>query len=223
MNTTFSAQLRKEADPILRQTYSHPFVQGIAKGDLRPEQLIHYVKQDYEYLNAMIRTRAIAITKCETREDMEMFHRGIAYALYDEGAAHENLCRVAGVTYAELQGSRPAPTAHLYMSHMIAAAAVGTVGDILAATLPCPWIYREIGRRLMQEVNPDRAHPFYDWITIYGRDGGNALDRSFTRLDQLAEEASPGAVNRMRELFLTGCRMEYMFFDMAYKLEEWPV
>jgi len=223
MSKTFSEQLRHDASHILEATYGHPFVQGIAKGELRAEQLIHYVKQDYEYLNAMIRSRALAIAKCDTREDMEMFHRSIEYVLYSEGLAHENLCQVAGVPYTDLQGFRPSPSAHQYISHMIAAAATGTVGDIIAATLPCPWVYLEIGQRLVREVKPDASHPFYDWITIYGHDTGEAMNRYFERLDQLAAEATPAAAERMRELFFTSCRMEYMFFDMAYRVEEWPV
>src|SRR5690606_7365759 len=108
--------------------------------------------------------RGFALSKCESREDMEMFHRSVAYVLYDEGLAHENLCRVAGVTYEDLQGYQPSPTAHQYINHMIATAATGSIGDIIAATLPCPWIYLEIGRKLVEEVQPDPSHPFHDWI-----------------------------------------------------------
>ncbi len=40
---SFSAELRKEANPIFNAIFEHPFVQGIANGELRNEQLIHYV------------------------------------------------------------------------------------------------------------------------------------------------------------------------------------
>lgn len=219
----FSEYLRQEASQILAATYAHPFIQGIAEGNLGADQLKHYVKQDFEYLNSMIKSRGLAISRCESREDMEMFHKSIAYVLYDEGKAHENLCRVAGVDYEELQGFPLAPSAHQYISHMIATAATGSVGDIIAATLPCPWMYLEIGRQLVQEVNPEPTHPFYDWITIYGKEDSAAVDRYFARLDEIAEESSQAAKDRMRDLFMTSCRMEYMFFDMAYRLEEWPV
>lgn len=220
---SFSEQLKQDAQEILEVTYQHPFVQGIARGDLCAEQLIHYVKQDHAYLNAMIQARGMAIAKSDNREDMEMFHKSIAYVLYDEGRAHENLCRAAGVDYADLQGFPLTPSAHHYVSHMLAAAATGTVADIIAATLPCPWVYDEIGRRLVREINPDPSHPFYDWIMIYGNDTSGAIDRYFSRLDQLAAETSEAARERMRDLFLTSCKMEYKFFDMAYRLEEWPV
>ncbi len=88
---SFSEQLKQDAQEILEVTYQHPFVQGIARGDLCAEQLIHYVKQDHAYLNAMIQARGMAIAKSDNREDMEMFHKSIDYVLYDEGRAHENL------------------------------------------------------------------------------------------------------------------------------------
>lgn len=220
---TFSNQLREEAQEILEATYQHPFIQGIAKGDVAAEQLIHYVKQDYEYLNAMVKARGYGLTKCSNREDMEMFFRSIDYVLHSEGTAHENFCQVAGVKYTDLQGFPLSPTAHHYVNHMISAAASGTLGDVIAVTLPCPWIYLEIGRRLVTEVNPDPTHPFYDWITIYGNDSSEATTYSFRRLDEIAAHSGEEARARMRELFLISCRMEYLFFDMAYRVEEWPV
>ena len=198
---TFSKQLREEAKDILQATYQHPFIRGIAKGDLAAEQLIHYVKQDYEYLNSMIKARGYALTKCTKREDMEMFFTGIDYVLHSEGTAHVNLCRVAGVDYEELQGYPLSPTAHHYVNHMISASASGTLGDIIAVTLPCPWMYLEIGRRLVREVKPDKTHPFYDWITIYGKDSSEATDRSFNRLDEIAAQVGEEAACRCASCF----------------------
>lgn len=55
----------KEADYFFEATYKHPFVQGIGKGELKKEQHIHYIKQDYEYLNAIIRYHPL-MEKCTT-------------------------------------------------------------------------------------------------------------------------------------------------------------
>jgi thiaminase len=35
----------------------------------------------------------------------------------------------------------------------------GSLGEIMAVLLPCPWTYLEIGRRLMDEVRPDEYIP----------------------------------------------------------------
>ncbi|MBB5173410.1 thiaminase II [Texcoconibacillus texcoconensis] len=220
---TFSNQLREEAEELFQACYHHPFIKGIGKGDLKKEQLIHYVKQDYEYLNAMIRARALSMAKCDNREDMELFNSGIGFILNSEIHPHHCFCRVAGVDYEELQGYPLAPTAHHYANYMEKVAHEGTLAEAIAVALPCPWIYLYVGKRLIEEYNPDESHPFYEWITFYGSQEEPRMNRSLEKLDELAERASEEEKQRMREHFMASCKLEYMFFDMAYKVEEWPV
>lgn len=220
---SFSAELRKEANPIFDAIFEHPFVRGIANGELKKEQLIHYVKQDFEYLNSFIRIYGIAVSKCETREDMELFAKQITFILNSESHAHHNFCQVAGVPYEELQGFPLSPSALHYIRHMLTVAHEGTLGEILAVLLPCPWTYWEIGKRLLNEVNPDCAHPFYEWIHFYGNRTDSIATKFCIRIDEWAMDATEKEKAKMKEHFLISCQLEYMFWDMAYKLEEWPV
>ncbi|SDH26275.1 thiaminase (transcriptional activator TenA) [Alteribacillus persepolensis] len=218
----FSQKIRQQADRMFEECYHHPFVQGIGQGKLEKEQLIHYVKQDYEYLNAMIQARALGMAKCKTREDMEMFHTSIGFILNSETHPHHNMCKQAGVRYEDLQGYPLAPVAQHYAKHMLHTAYEGTIGDIIAATLPCPWIYLYVGERLMKEINPDPDHPFYDWISFYGNQEEPRMNVYLDTLDRLAETASEEEKQRWQEHFLEGCQLEYMFFDMAYHASDWP-
>jgi thiaminase (transcriptional activator TenA) len=220
---SFSAELRKEADPIFDAIFEHPFVQGIANGELQKEQLIHYVKQDFEYLNSFIRIYGIAVSKCESREDMDMFNTQISFILNSEIHPHNNFCQVAGVPYEVLHGYPLSPSSLHYTRHMLTVAHEGTLGEILAVLLPCPWTYWEIGKRLLTEVNPDRSHPFYDWISFYGNRTDSITTKFCARLDEWAMTATEREKEKMKEHFLISCQLEYMFWDMAYKLEEWPV
>jgi len=219
----FSAELRKEANPIFDAIFQHPFVRGIASGNLRKEQLIHYVKQDFEYLNSFIRIYGMAVAKCENREDMEMFNQQISFILNSETHPHNNFCQVAGVRYEELQGFPLSPSALHYIRHMLTVAHEGTLGEVLAVLLPCPWTYWEIGKRLLNEVKPDHSHPFYEWIHFYGNRTDSITTKFCTRINEWAKEATEKEKARMKEHFLISCQLEYMFWDMAYKLEEWPI
>lgn len=220
---SFSQQLRKEAEHIFEACYNHPFVKGIAEGHLEKEQLIHYVKQDFQYLNAMIQTRALGMAKCTNREDMEMFNTSIAFILNSEVHPHHNFCQVAGVKYEDLQGYPLAPTAQHYTNHMLNVSREGTLGDIIAVTLPCPWIYLYINERIIKEYKPDENHSFYEWITFYGAQTEPRMSVYLKKLDKLAEQASEEVKQTMKAYFMLSCQLEYMFFDMAYKLEDWPV
>lgn len=221
---SFSQWLRKEADHLYEAVYEHPFVQGIAKGDLSTERLIHYVKQDFTYLTTFTRVYGIAISKCTRREDIAYFHKQIEFVLNDESHPHHNFCRVAGVTYESLQGSENSPTAVNYMQHMLNAAQFGSIAEIIATLLPCPWIYAEIGQRIAREFHPDESHPFHEWISFY--DGGTIMELTeyfCAWLDRLAADVSAADKVHMQQLFNRSCQFEYMFFDMAYRIEEWPV
>jgi thiaminase/transcriptional activator TenA len=220
---SFSQELRKEADYIFEAIYQHPFVKGIAEGHLEKEQLIHYVKQDFEYLNAMIRTYALGIVKCSRREDMELFSTSIDFILNSEIHPHHNFCRVAGVKYEDLQGYALAPTARNYTRHMLNTAHEGSLGEIIAVVLPCPWVYLDIAARMLREYQPEESHPFYEWISFYGSQTEPRMNLYLKKLDEIAESASEEEKARMKEHFIYSCQLEYMFFDMAYKIEEWPV
>lgn len=219
----FTEELRREADGLFGAIFEHPFVRGIAEGKLEREQLIHYVKQDYEYLNAYMRIYGIAISKCTRREDIEMFNEQIGFILHSEVHPHQNFCTAAGVTYEQLQGYPLAPSAHHYIKHMLTVAHEGSFGEMLAALLPCPWTYLEIGQRLMEEVRPEPSHPFYDWIQFYGGLAGDSTVKLRKQVDLWAADAGEAERERMKEHFIHSCQLEYMFWDMAYKQEEWPV
>jgi len=53
------------------------------------------------------------------------------------------------------------------------------------------------------------------------------MEQSTTRaieiLDELAEAASPAVRAQMTEAFVNATRMEWMFWDSAYKMEKWPI
>lgn len=222
---TFSETLRREANPIFEAIFDHPFIRGIAAGQVKREALIHYVKQDYSYLNAFIKVYGLAIAKCDNRRDMTLFNEQIAFVLNSEIHPHRNFCREAGVRYEDLQNQPLAPTANHYIEHMLSVAYSGNLAEILAAFLPCPWTYWEIGQKLMAELAPTEAHPFYDWITFYGenKEIQPLTDRYRERLDQLTDLATLEEKERIKDHFIKSCQLEYAFWDMAWHVEQWPV
>ncbi|UFT98301.1 thiaminase II [Radiobacillus kanasensis] len=219
----FSEKLREEADEIFQGIFQHPFVEGIGQGDLNREAIVHYVKADFEYLNAFINIYGLAIAKSSHREDMAYFHDQIAFVLNGEIHPHHNLCNVAGVSYDDLKGFPLPPTADHYVSHMKSTAMQGSMGEILAALLPCPWTYLEIGEYLMEKVQPKQEHPFYEWITFYAdKEIGHLTGELCRRLDNWANGVGPDELNKARSAFMKSCQLEYRFWEMAMTLENWP-
>lgn len=88
--------------------------------------------------------------------------------------------------------------------------------------LPCYWLYYEIGERL-QGSTPDE--PIYqEWIAAYGGDWFRELvEEQINRLDEIASQVTEADRARMEEHFVISSQYEYLFWDMAYKKEMWPV
>lgn len=221
----FTAAWRCEAEPIFRAIRQHSFVQGIASGALPQQTLIHYVQQDTQYLRIYGKVYGLALAKAQTPQQMRVFYDRLGPLLDGELIPHKNLCRVAGIAYEEVmhESVEQAPTAHHYANHMLSVASLGTLGEILAVLLPCHWVYVDIGKFLMQAVNHSTDHPFYDWMAFYASDGMQAgLDELTEILDHVAMDVGEYERRGMRQAFLDGCRLEYKFFDMAYRVEVWP-
>ncbi|KGX87214.1 thiaminase II [Pontibacillus litoralis] len=221
---TFTEQLRQEADPIFEAIIEHPFVRGIAAGNVPKEAVKHYVKADFEYLNAFMHVYGIAISKCHDRKDMAFFSEQINFVINSETHPHHNLCNYIGIPYEALQGYPLPPSADHYIKHMKHYAHEGSLGEILAALLPCPWTYLEIGNRLMDEVKPDENHPLYEWIHFYA-DGEmeNTTMKLRRHLDSWAEGASEREKKAMTDAFIKSCQLEWGFWEMSYNVETWDL
>jgi thiaminase/transcriptional activator TenA len=136
-----------------------------------------------------------------------------------ERSLHLRLAQRLGCT---LDGVEMAPTAYAYTRHLLAVGYAGTVAEILGAVLPCYWIYADIGCRLAQ--NPPEDPIYADWITTYNLPVfKEATACQVERMDRLAAQAADAERCRIAEYFCTSSRYEYLFWDMAYRLEAWPV
>lgn len=224
-STSFTEELRSKAEPVFEAIFDHPFVRGIAEGDLSHERLAHYVRQDFQYLTVFCQVYGLAISKSTDREDIAFFNEQIGFILDSENHPHLNLARVSGYPMEKLERTDElAPTARNYTRHMLYAAHSGTLGELLSALYPCPLSYWEIGLKLKEEVKRDDSHPFRPWIEFYADPVVGEICGEFSRrIDALAKDTGEAEKARMEENFLASSRMEYMFWDMAYNLEEWPV
>lgn len=218
----FSEQLRVAADASWNASFEHPFIKGIADSTLPIDCFRHYVLNDAYYLSQFARVQSLGAAKAP---DLHTVNRMAAHAqgTYNaELSLHDTFSKLLGITEEEKDLFEPAPTAYAYTSHLLQAAYSGHLGDIIAAILPCYWLYDEIGERL-RDCKPSESI-YRQWIAAYGGEWFHELVmEQIGRLDELAAQASQQELERMKRYFLISSRYEYMFWDMAYKKETWPV
>jgi len=218
---TLTERLHHAAAPIWQKILTHPFVIGLGDGTLALENFQFYMCQDYVFLTEYSRLLALATAKAPDLDTMGRFADLLDATLNHEMGLHREFASRCGISAAELARTQAAPTTYAYTRHLVQIAALGSLTEILAALLPCQWGYCEIGQMLADRGKPIAA-PFYSqWIDMYSSREFAAL-ASWLRelLDTLGGTAS---VERLTEIFCTSARYEYLFWEMAYRLERWPV
>jgi thiaminase (transcriptional activator TenA) len=215
---SFSEQLRIEARPIWDRIFAHQFLQEIKNGTLPEEKFRYYLAQDYLYLEGFARAVAMTLAKAPDFQTLEeLSHRVLTPV---ERPLHHKLLAEAGVSPEDIQKAGHSPTNTAYVNHMLKTASLYGLGPTAAALLPCPWTYH-----LLKDNVGASEHPLYSqwtafYVAGYLESSVNAW-RGF--VDAAAQQASQQELGAMREAFLTSSRYEYLFWEMAYHQEVWPV
>ena len=220
----FADDVEKMAEPVRRAILEHPFVTGIGDGTLDPESFKYYVRQDYVYLIDYSRVMALASARAPDLETMGWFARLLDETLNTEMELHRGYCARFGISSEELEATRASPTTIAYTSYLLNVAHQGSFAEVAASFLPCQWGYWEIGDHLARKGKPEGAPLYREWIEMYVSTEYRALAEWARSLaDRVASEAGPAERKRMERAYLTSLRYEYLFWDMSYRREEWPV
>jgi len=117
----------------------------------------------------------------------------------------------------------PIGTGVAYTDFLVRVAATGDFAELAAALLPCMWGFSEIGQALAARGLP--AEPRYaKWVRMYADPDFAALaDWCRGLVDRLAADTDAATRARMEESFLTSSRYEYLFWEMAWSRQTWPV
>jgi thiaminase/transcriptional activator TenA len=212
---SFSAQLRRAADPIWQAQHDHPFVRGIADGTLPVAQFERYVRQDYVFLIDYGRLLALGAARAPDVPTMRRFAELTQAILGGEMELHRAFAREFGITDAELEAEEPAFVTRAYTDFLLRTAALGDFAELAAALLPCMWGYAQIGERLAAGPRPADER-YARWIDTYA-------DPEFAELatwcralvDRLAAETGEAGRERMRGAFVVCSEHELAFWGVG--------
>jgi thiaminase/transcriptional activator TenA len=220
----FSNRLRHEAAYIWDRIHSHPFLVEMGDGGLPLDKFRFYLRQDYTYLIEFARCLGLATAKASDRETMSALTSFLNSCLTIEAMMLERLGERLNIPPAQLKTTEPAPTNVAYTRHLLCVANSGTIGEIMASMLPCMWTYQEIGEKIGVKAAL-RENPIYnDWCSVYRSQSYIDLVKWYRDLtDRSASESGALVKQKMRDHFILSSKYEYMFWDMAYRRETWPI
>jgi thiaminase (transcriptional activator TenA) len=222
MAEDLTAELWAGTADIYGAILAHPFLTGLTDGTLPQDAFAFYVVQDLLYLKRYAQALAAVACRAPGPAATQMFARHAADVVAVEQTLHGSLLASLGIDPAAAAAAEPAPTNLAYTSYLLAAIAGGSYAEGVGAVLPCYWIYWEVGKELARRGSPDPR--YRQWIDTYAGE-----EFAQTVRDVLAEAGrlGPGLSAPERALvhrhFRASSRYEWMFWDMGYRMQAWPV
>ena len=208
--------------PLYEAIRTMPFNRELSDGTLSLERFRHYIVQDAHYLIVFGQALAMAAAKADRPDLIVQFANAAQGAIEVERGLHHAFFHRFGLA-PDIVATTPVSSAcHHYACFLLATAFREPLPVVLAALLPCFWIYREVGRHILAEARTE--NPFQDWIDTYGGEDFEVLvDAMIATTDDLASGAAPGTLAAMHGAFTRATQLEWMFWHSAYELEGWPV
>jgi thiaminase/transcriptional activator TenA len=203
--TEMAAELWKRNRDLSEACLEHPFVRGIASGELARERFRVYVAQDAYFLEAFARAYAFALARSPDRDGIFIF-RDLLAAVFEELKLHRG--------YAERWGiglePEPLPSTSSYCDFLLRTASLEPVGHTTAAMAPCMRLYAFLGQQLAPELNPES--PYREWVETYS---SHDLEALASRLEGLLDRYG-GEPERLERLYRRAMELELAFFQAAW-------
>jgi thiaminase/transcriptional activator TenA len=222
MGSAFTKELWREIIPIYKSIIFHPFIKGLTDGSLREESFKFYVIQDALYLREFARSLSIAAAKAPEDDWIIMFNEHAAGALKVERALHDSFFRDFRMRKKDVATTPLAPTNLAYASYLLSVAYSSPFHEVVGALLPCYWIYWEVGKALISKGSTNSL--YQRWIDTYGGEEFAGIVRAVLGLtNTVTKGLRESEKEAVKKHFLATSRYEWMFWDMGFKCERWPV
>ncbi len=207
----FSATLWRDVELIRTQIFNLPFITDLGTGSLDERDFSYYLAQDALYLATYARVLARASEIAPTTYAQRFLADSARRCRDVELELHRNWLEQREVS------SEASPVTTGYLDHLLGLAEDANYPVLLAALLPCYWLYADVGERLHTNFlarTETAVHPYSAWLQTYADDEFAAATREVIALiDDCASTASDAQRSAMRQAFAISSRFELDFFD----------
>jgi thiaminase/transcriptional activator TenA len=198
-----------------------PFNTELAAASLSRDRFQTYIVQDAIYLGQFSRALAISAAKAPDPATMQSFAQSALGAIAVEQALHRRYLREFGVDPVGVPDAEPSPDCLAYTSYLIAAAYHDPWEVLVAALLPCFWLYWDVGCAIARTTAPQ--NPYKAWIDTYTAEPfGEAVRTVIGITDRAADSTTAATRGNMLAAFVRSCQYEWLFWDGAYQRRGWP-
>ena len=220
--TAFTDQAWQAVAELRQAIHDMPFNRELAAGTLSRERFQTYMVQDSLYLIAYGRALAVAAAKAPDPDAMVTFAGAAREAVVVERALHEGFFAKFGLEPSATAGADRSPACQGYTDFLVATAQTEPYETLVAAILPCFWVYWDVGTAIADHSAVD--NPYQAWIDTYADPSFGAAVEAVKAISNRAAAATTEAARAaMLHAFKRATQYEWMFWDSAYRQETWPV
>lgn len=201
-----------------------PFTVALADGTLNRERFQFYLAQDSRYLVGFARALSVASTRATSTEAMAFFAESAHTALVVERELHAGYFERYGLSQADLDAIETSPTCLAYTNFLLATAQTAGYPELVAAVLPCFWVYLHVGRTILaRQPESTVPNPYQAWIDTYAdEDFAASVTHCKALVDSVASTVDDETRARMHAAFRRATEYEWLFWDSAWRTEQWP-
>src|ERR1700730_17672701 len=161
----FSDEAWQQAAGLREPIHRLAFNTELAAGTLSRDRFRFYILQDAIYLGDYARVLALAAAKAPEIATLQAFAGSALGAVAVDQALQEIARGEFGVDPADVAAAEPMPDCLAYTSFLLATAYQKPWEVLVAALLPCFWIYWDVAQAITREAAPD--NPYRAWIDTY--------------------------------------------------------
>ena len=217
---SFTQEAWQRNQSLYQNTLALPFNQELANGTLSKEAFCHYVIQDAHYLEAYGRALAVCAAKAFSADEIVLFTESAKVAIVVERSLHDSFMQTFDVSKEQFETTPLTLACHHYTSFLSATAWSESYPVVLAALLPCFWIYAEVGQDIVQHSVPN--NPYQAWIDTYaGEEFHTAVRNVIATVNKVAARCDADTLEKMHAAYRMGAKLEWLFWDSAYDQRQW--
>lgn len=202
---SFSKQAWVKNMNIFNKIKNHPFNQELMQGTLQKKVFNFYKSQDTYYLKNFSKALIKLASKLNNTKDIRLILKH-ASNTFDENLSKEvvNLTNISQSNF-------------MYSHYLLSLSVWGTKEELVAAILPCYWIYLKLAQFIKNKVKDIHNHPFLSWINLYSSSSYFKDVQDFIQLtNRIYQSASKKEKLKMFKAFKVSFHLELKFWEDSY-------
>lgn len=212
---TFTEWLREQNQENWNAAINHRFIDELFAGSVANDVLLHYLVQDYQFIDRFVALLGAAIASADRFESRVRLTRFTAMLVSDENTYFLRSFDQLGLAARHRTSPTLTAPTMAFQDLMKEAAESRDYAQCLSVLVVAEWIYLSWADRPSATLPPQFIHA--EWITLHNNAGfAETIGWLRAELDRTGAAQDAAGHARCADLFSRAVALERAFFDHVY-------